>query len=160
MTRETLNGLTCKELRNIAKDYNIVGRWDMTKPQLIEAILDVENAKVSVENSNVVKNDNITINNSNGMKLAENDANKMRYVRDVNIGVIVAFKDGDKVRSAKVVRKSTNRNILKLEDRRGREFLVSYNDVIWVRTGHRWPRGVYELLTGGRKYDKAKTSIK
>ena len=84
----------------------------------------------------------------------------MRYVKDVNIGVLVAFKDGENVRAAKVVRKSTKRNVLKLEDKSGKEFIISYNDVIWVRTGNRWPKGVYELLTGGRKNGKTKTPVK
>ena len=29
---------TVKELRDIAKDLNIVGRWDMTKDELVKAI--------------------------------------------------------------------------------------------------------------------------
>lgn len=35
---KNLNEMSVKELREIAKEKNIAGRWDMTKPQLIEAI--------------------------------------------------------------------------------------------------------------------------
>lgn len=154
MAKEVKNfsKLTCKELREIAKEHNIVGRWDMTKQQLVDAISEVENAKVSEDNTEEKVDAKV--------KFASQDENKMRYVKDVNIGVLVAFKDGENVRAAKVVRKSTKRNVLKLEDKRGKEFIISYNDVIWVRTGNRWPKGVYELLTGGRKNGKTKTPVK
>lgn len=35
---KNLNEMSVRELREIAKEKNIAGRWDMTKPQLIEAI--------------------------------------------------------------------------------------------------------------------------
>jgi uncharacterized protein Yka (UPF0111/DUF47 family) len=38
--------MTVKQLRDVAKSLNIVGRWDMTKPQLLEAI---SNASCTVE---------------------------------------------------------------------------------------------------------------
>ena len=38
MSKEILAKMTCKELREVAKKYNISGRWGMTKDQLIEAI--------------------------------------------------------------------------------------------------------------------------
>ena len=42
MSKENLQNKTCKELRELAKDMNISGRWDMTKDQLIDAILGAE----------------------------------------------------------------------------------------------------------------------
>ena len=39
MSREILEKKSKKELVGIATDLKITGRWDMTKPQLIEAIL-------------------------------------------------------------------------------------------------------------------------
>ena len=42
MSKENLQNKTCKELRELAKDMNISGRWDMTKEQLIDAILGAE----------------------------------------------------------------------------------------------------------------------
>lgn len=40
-----INKMSVKELREVAKELNIAGRWDMTKAQLVEAIEKVENEK-------------------------------------------------------------------------------------------------------------------
>lgn len=40
-----INEMSVKELREVAKEKNIAGRWDMTKVQLIEAIEKIENEK-------------------------------------------------------------------------------------------------------------------
>ena len=40
-----INEMSVKELREVAKEMNISGRWDMTKAQLVEAIEKIENEK-------------------------------------------------------------------------------------------------------------------
>lgn len=40
-----INEMSVKELRKVAKELNIAGRWDMTKAQLVEAIKKIENEK-------------------------------------------------------------------------------------------------------------------
>ena len=40
-----INEMSVKELREVAKELNIAGRWDMTKAQLVEAIEKIENEK-------------------------------------------------------------------------------------------------------------------
>lgn len=40
-----INKMSVKELREVAKELNIAGRWDMTKAQLVEAIEKIENEK-------------------------------------------------------------------------------------------------------------------
>lgn len=40
-----INEMSIKELREVAKELNIAGRWDMTKAQLVEAIEKIENEK-------------------------------------------------------------------------------------------------------------------
>ena len=49
MSKENLQNKTCKELRELAKGMNISGRWDMTKGQLIDAILGAEVLKKNDE---------------------------------------------------------------------------------------------------------------
>ena len=74
---------------------------------------------------------------------------KMSYIENIDIGTIIAFRlSNGKVKSAKVTRKSTKNRKLKLETDYGAEYIISYEDVVWVRTGKRWPRGVYKLLKG------------
>lgn len=164
MSKENLQSKTCKELRGRARELNIVGRWEMTKEQLIEAILGVENA---MDSDNMVgidrsTNDEHKVDNlgaATGVVAEYKDENesagakandqKMSYVEGVEIGTIVAFRlSSGKVKSAKVVKKSTKNRKLKLETDYGAEYIVSYDDIVWVRTGKRWPRGVYNLLKG------------
>jgi len=164
MSKENLQNKTCKELRELAKVMNISGRWDMTKEQLIDAILRVEvveNTKV-VENANESESakDECKIDNHNVVEVEDkvkkesasvdvDMARKMPYIENVEIGTLVAFRlSNGKVKSAKVIRKSTKNRKLKLETDYGAKYIVSYNDIIWVRTGKRWPRGVYKLLKG------------
>lgn len=167
-----LDKLTCNELRSLAKELNISGRWDMTKEGLIEAILRAENAEgsdlndagvaqdteqsandehkvdnqagniVAVEAETKIENESA---NSHGVDLAQ----KMRYVENIEIGTIVAFRlSNGKVKSAKVVKKSTKNRKLKLETDYGAEYIVPFESIVWVRTGKRWPKGIYKLLKG------------
>lgn len=176
MSKENLQNKTCKELRELAKDMNISGRWDMTKDELVEAILGAE----SVENSGIGAKDMVKIGKEiangyrDGMQSAKDEvktdnhdvevedkvekesasvdvdmAQKMPYIENIEIGALVAFRlSNGRVKSAKVTRKSTKNRKLKLETNYGAEYIVSYDDIVWVRTGKRWPRGVYKLLKG------------
>ena len=175
MSKENLQSKTCKELRELAKDMNISGRWGMTKDQLIDAIL---RAKV-VENTEAGKNTNKSESAKDECKVDNHDvveeedkvekksasanvdmARKMPYIENIEIGTLVAFRfSNGKVKSAKVTRKSTKNRKLKLETDYGAEYIVSYDDIVWVRTGKRWPRGVYNELKGlvnnGKEEQKA-----
>lgn len=163
MSKEILQKKTCKELREQAKDLNISGRWDMTKIELIEAILRAENAETG-NDKNLSAKDEHKIDNQNGAEV-ENKGEKesasvkvdmqqkMPYIENAEIGTIVAFRlSNGKAKSAKVTKKSTKNRRLMLETEYGAEYIVSYDDIIWVRNGKRWPKGVYKLLkgTGGK----------
>lgn len=158
MSKENLRNKTCKELRELAKDMNISGRWDMTKDQLIDAILGAEVLKKNDESESA--KDECKIDNHDVAevedKVEKESASvevdmkqKMPYIENVEIGTLVAFRlSNGKVKSAKVVKKSTKNRKLKVETNYGAAYIISYDDVVWVRTGKRWPRGIYKLLKG------------
>lgn len=166
-----LDELTCNELRGLAKGPNISGRWDMTKPELVEAILRAENAEDSVDvagdaqiTEQSAKDEHKVDNQAEDVKGVEAEGKfekksagapsidmeqKMHYVENVEIGTIVAFRlSSGKVKSAKVAKKSTKNRKLKLVTDYGAEYIVPYESIVWVRTGKRWPKGVYNLLKG------------
>ena len=147
MSSETLQSKNCKELREIAKGLKIQGRWDMTKEELITNIMAAsENGKSDVDEIN---DQNITDECKSDDQVHINMEQKMRYIENVELGTIVALRLANgRVKSAKVVKKSTKSRKLKLETNYNAEYIVSYDDIIWVRTGKRWPKGVYELLKG------------
>lgn len=158
MSKENLQNKTCKELRELAKGMNISGRWEMTKEQLIDTILGAEAVQTTDKPESA--KDECKIDNHDVVEVEDKDekesANvevdmkqKMPYIENIEIGTLVAFRlSNGKVKSAKVTRKSTKNRKLKLETDYGAEYIVSYDDIVWVRTGKRWPRGVYKLLKG------------
>lgn len=170
MSREELQVLGVKELRAKAKEMNISGRWDMTKAELIEAIFESGSAKSGDETSSAKDEGKIETNQSvEAVSKDENETasvevdmeQKMPYIENAEIGALVAFRlASGKVKSAKIIKKSSKKRKLKLETEYGATYVVSYDDVVWVRTGARWPRGVYKLLKGtvnndGKKEQKA-----
>lgn len=158
MSKENLQNKTCKELRELAKGMNISGRWDMTKEQLIDAILGAEVVQTAdkpesakdeckIDNHDVAEVEDKAEKESASVEVDMKQ--KMPYIENIEIGTLVAFRlSNGKVKSAKVTRKSTKNRKLKLETDYGAEYIVSYDDIVWVRTGKRWPRGVYKLLKG------------
>ncbi len=171
MSKEKLQKKTCKELRELAGSLNIVGRWNMTKEQLIVAILGAEVAEVG-EDKDLSAKDEVKINNQKNVevedKVEKKSANvdidmgqKMPYIESAEIGALVAFKLANgKVKSAKITKKSSANRKLKLETEYGAIYIASYDDVIWVRTGNRWPRGVYKLLKGLGENEIEKQEVK
>lgn len=139
--KEQLEGMKVAELRAICKENGIKhynGKNRYTKQQMINAILEAaETAKKEepVEDTTEKKENKVK--------------QKMDYVENIKIGTLVAFKlPNGKVKSAKVEKKSTKNRKLKLVTSYGAEFIIPYDSVIWVRTGTRWPKGVYNLLKG------------
>lgn len=74
---------------------------------------------------------------------------KLGYIEGAKVGTLVAFKtDNGKIKSAMITKRSTKNRKFKLETKYGAQFIVSFDDVVWVRTNKRWPKGVYQLLKG------------
>lgn len=143
MSKENLQNKTCKELRELAKVMNISGRWDMTKGQLIDAISGAEVVKKNDESESAKEKRNESVSIKDG------------YIEKVNLGCLVAFKTNTgKVSSAKIIKRSLKRRMLLLETEYKSVYKVSFNDVLWVKTGNRWPKGIYELLKGRVKLNE------
>lgn len=149
--------LTVKELRDKAKILNISGRWDMTKPQLIEAIVRAEKTEgeesksatdeIAIDNDSA--NIDVEIETKEEKSVNINMEQKQKYLDNIQIGALVAFKVSEtKAKSAKVIKKSTKSRKLMVETSYGATHVIPFEDVLWVRTGARWPRGVYNMLKG------------
>ena len=114
-----LSNKTVKELRELAKEKDIVGRWDMTKQELIDALLKTEDAKKTTQ----------------------------EYLSSVEPGTLVAFKrnkEKDIAMSGKFI--SFDGSKVLIESKRGTQFKVNPENVIWVKTGARWPKWVFSLF--------------
>lgn len=164
------------EIMSIAKDMGIVrykGSSERTKADIIENILMVQNeggkkdeeatketASVSDEKAEQVeqpvKKQSKVVTEVQKLKEKkpelsdeEKAEKKMSYIEGANVGTLVAFRtDNGKIKSAMIVKRSTKNRKFKLETKYGASFVVSFDDVVWVRTNKRWPKGVYQLLKG------------
>lgn len=77
-----------------------------------------------------------------------------KYLDDLVPGTIVAFRKPDlSVKSAKVIRKSTNDKKLMVQMKFGASKVIDFSDVIWVKTTERWPKWVFNLLKGIEEED-------
>lgn len=168
MSKEELLIKSKDEVIAIAKEKGISQYHNSkrkTKEQLVEDILSFATVPVEEVESNTTDDDTdwqAPESNSDeslppgdiwtpdqGLADAEREAKKKAYIENVKIGTLVAFKSiTGKIKSAKVTKRSTKNRKLKVETKYGAEFVISYDDVIWVRTNKRWPKGVYQLLKG------------
>lgn len=160
--KEELKGLTVKILREEAKKLNIVGRWEMSKTELIESIVEAENAKNSKSAKDENAIDSHKVEGENKVKESTNQAidmeQKRAYIEQAPIGALIAFRlKTGKVKTAKITKRSISKKLLKVETEYKAEYFIPFDDVLWVRTGNRWPRGVYNLLKG-IKEDGEKTT--
>lgn len=84
---------------------------------------------------------------------------KDEYIVNAEPGLIVAFrlcfkstKTGEKltkVISGKILENNQTEKKYIVETRNGLKYGVPYRAVVWVKTGNRWPKGVYEEMKQG-----------
>ena len=130
--RETIGAMKVDELRKLAPQLGIKNCRKYKKAELVQMIYDAIPDTTPESTRNV-----------------DCDANKVKYIEEAPVGTLVAFKvDGGKAKSAKLINISKARRVIKVETVYGREYVVPYSDILWVKTNNRWPRGVYNMLKG------------
>ncbi|MDE7424996.1 MAG: Rho termination factor N-terminal domain-containing protein [Lachnospiraceae bacterium] len=171
--RQELETKTVEELRKVCKECGISyheGGKKIKKAQMIDRIIENTISTNNEEPTDVVKMyEQAAVNEEceaeefefmlDGEKEELKRKQKEKYVEKANIGTIVAFKipDGSgRVKSAAIKKKSTKRRMFMVETKYGAEFKVSFDDIVWVRTGKRWPNGVYQLFYRDGKMEVTK----
>lgn len=164
-TKECLESYTVADLRKIAKNFHIVGRWEMNKSDLIMYILlaqkDWETRKESCLNANEVyeaekkqPEKEQTEETLEDKKILQDNFNNnhSKYLANIEVGRLVAFNDHNMgiVRTARVVNISQKRQQLKVIDIYGSVEVISFEQVAWVKTGKRWPRRLFHLIRCGQ----------
>lgn len=164
VTRENLNEMNVENLRKYASSVGVKKIRSFKKAELIEEIIkacseeekheievfgtDEEIAALKTECEKESELDTVDeFEEAEVIDEAEQANKHLEYIENAEVGTIVAFRVGDKVKSAKIINRSSARRKLKLETAYGRIYVVDYDDIIWVKTSSRWPRGVYELFS-------------
>ena len=147
--REQLMEMTVAELRKMAPSLGVKNCRQYKKSELVEQILKAENHTddIGVEDVEVIEVSEASANDNETVVI--DVERKVPYIEQAEIGTMVAFMlPNGKVKSAKLITRSVKNRRIKVETSYGKQFVVSYDDVVWVRTNDRWPRGVYNMLKG------------
>ena len=152
-TKNQLEGMKAKEIQKIAsKEFGIKGAYDMRIGECIDKILEIERAFQKAEREAEKK-----------IKEVEKEEAKKAYLEGAPIGTLVAFKVPDtaivrpgekKVKSAKIVGRNVSKKKLRLQTEYDAFYIVPFENVLWVKTGSRWPRSIYNLLKGVTKLEE------
>ena len=146
-TKEELESKTVDELRKIAPKVGVKNCRKLKKADLVNAIIDEQPIEVdskeveSVSEKSEVKTEEVVV--------TPVVSNRESYVDTAKVDMIVAFKlPNGKVKSAKIIKRSTPKRRFMVETKYGAQFIISFDDVVWVKTGTRWPKHVYNLMKG------------
>lgn len=146
--KEQLMAMKVDELRKVASSIGIKNAKRYKKMDLVDMIISVQNPPEEVVEEVKEEKEEVASVSDN----ADDDgidSNKLRYINEAPIGTLVAFKlPNGQTKSAKIINRSTGRKKLKLETVYGKQFVVSYSDIVWVKSTNKWPRGVYNQLKG------------
>lgn len=160
MSKENLEKLTVKELAEKCKELGLPryhGKKMLTKQELIESLLNTNSPQESNENAQQIERScecSCECEKCSEDKVVEEkpewiNQDKEKYIEEAEVGTLIAFYDKKKKpRTAALVNRSSSRRVIKVITEFGWEFIVPYEDVLWVRKGTRWPKGVYNLLKG------------
>lgn len=128
MIKEKLEKKTLVELRNMAKELEIKGRWQLNKAELIEDI--IEKIKADEEEE-------------------QRFLSKVAYIESAEEGTLVAFKinhPAERVTSSKIFSCDPEKQEITVITKKGLKFPVKYRDILWVKTGFFWPNDIFNLL--------------
>ena len=143
LTINDLKKMTCKELLKVAKERNLKGRSSMSKAVLVCA-LSLQLKEEEAEANAAVLQEALQEDQD---ALEEQRKRKEIYIKRLIGGELIAFRVGgwqNRVLSGKVI--AVGETSCRVETRNGLRFLVRKENIIWVKTGDRWPKGVYQAL--------------
>ncbi len=172
--KNELEKLTAKELLAKCKEFGLQcyrGKSRLTKSELIDSLLNVNNTETKEEDlvpmpgSEKLSELKKEFDSAAEEKVEPEpekewiNEDKEKYIEEANEGTLIAFLDlKGKPRTAALVNRSSKRKVVKLITEFGWEFIVPYANVLWVRNGTRWPKGVYNMLKGYKNGKEEKTN--
>lgn len=149
MTRNELEAMNKTDVAKIAKDLGVKryeGKNLITKSEMIDNICkalehndDVSDVKKAISEAGEQE------------KKVEIDRDaKDKRIISAPLGTLIAFYEPEtnKLNTAKLTNRNKVKRLIKCETQYGKEFLVPFENIRWVKTGSRWPKGIYNELKG------------
>lgn len=156
MTRNELENMTKENVAKVAKDLGVKhykGKSMLSKKELIDGI-----CKVMESNDDVADAKKAISEAGEQEKKVEIDRDtKDERIISAPLGTLIAFYEPEtnKLNTAKLTNRNKVKRLVKCETQYGKEFLVPFENIRWVKTGSRWPKGIYNELKG-KKADAGK----
>lgn len=156
MTRNELENMTKENVAKVAKDLGVKrykGKSMLSKKELIDCI-----CKVMESNDDVADAKKAISEAGEQEKKVEIDRDtKDERIISAPLGTLIAFYEPEtnKLNTAKLTNRNKVKRLVKCETQYGKEFLVPFENIRWVKTGSRWPKGIYNELKG-KKADAGK----
>jgi hypothetical protein len=160
MSKKDLEKLTCDKLAKICKDNGIVHYHNSSrfkKDDMVKAILKMQRqtAKTKKEAKEAVVEEEIEKKTDSAVEKVNETAvsdKKEMYLDSLKLGTLIAFREySGRLNTAAVQNVSYKRRQIKLITQYKKEFIINFDDVVWVRTGKRWPKFVMSELKGGER---------
>lgn len=157
MTRNELENMNKTEVAKVAKDFGVKrykGKSMLSKEELISGICKALESKDDAADVQKAI--------SEAGELVKKEIVIDREVKDERIlsapiGTLIAFREPEtgKLNTAKLTNRNKIKKLIKCETQYGKEFLISFSDIVWTKTGSRWPKSIYNELKG-KKADAGK----
>ena len=149
MTRNELENMTKENVAKVAKDLGVKrykGKSMLSKKELIDGICK------AMESNDDAADVQKAINEA-GEQVKEiviDREVKEKRILSAPIGTLIAFHEPEtgKLNTAKLTNRNKTKKLIKCETQYGKEFLISFSDVVWTKTGSRWPKSIYNELKG------------
>ena len=156
MTRNELENMTKENVVKVAKDLGVKrykGKSMLSKKELIDGI-----CKAMESNDDVADAQKAISEAGEQEKKVEIDRDtKDERIISAPLGTLIAFYEPEtnKLNTAKLTNRNKVKRLIKCETQYGKEFLIPFENIRWVKTGSRWPKGIYNELKG-KKADAGK----
>lgn len=150
MTRNELENMNKTEVAKVAKYLGVKrykGKSMLSKEELIDGICkaleskdDAADAQKAISEAGEQVKKEIVI---------DREAKDERIL-SAPIGTLIAFREPEtgKLNTAKLTNRNKTKKLIKCETQYGKEFLISFSDIVWTKTGSRWPKSIYNELKG------------
>jgi hypothetical protein len=146
----TLSKMNMPTLRETAKDYCVKGRWHMGKDELIAEVMSREFPHFDI--SKVDYTAGTATGDNRQLKFHEEEGPKRTtedYIETLVSGTLVAFEVKKGTVISGMYKERIGDDRLLVVTKAGTECIVQPQKIIWVKTGSRWPKWVYNLFGRG-----------
>jgi len=129
-----------KELRELATDLGLEGINELNEQELDEEIQFAKTVEKERQDFEMLLYEQSKLEGRPVRK------GKKDYVENAESGLLVAFRIGNKITTGKI--KQNLQNYYIIETIKGSKLKVNKENILWVKTGQRWPNHIYNALKG------------